>query len=102
MFSFLDLQQDFDLVCCSIILMMFFMMARKSNLLPKSIRSFDPSKQLLRQDIQILDDMLIVHFKWSKTRQFGHFREREVPLKAMPDEPRQANLCLRAFRHDKF
>ena len=78
MFSFLDLQQDFDLVCWSISLMMFFLMARKSNLLPNSIRSLDPSKQLLRQDIQILDDMLIVHFKWSKTRQFGH--SREVPL----------------------
>ena len=82
MFSFLDLQQDFDLVCWSIILMMFFLMARISNLLPNSIRSLDPSKQLLRRDIQILDDMIIVHFKWSKTRQFGH--SREVPLTAMP------------------
>ena len=62
--------------------MMYFLMARKSNLLPNSIRSFDPSKQLLRRDIQIFDDMLIVHFKWSKTRQFGH--SREVPLTDMP------------------
>ena len=46
MFCFLDLQQDFDIVCWCVILLMFFLMARKSNLLPNSVHSFDSSKQL--------------------------------------------------------
>ena len=57
-------------------------MLRKSNVIPESIKSFDSHKQLVRQDIQILDNMLIVNIKWSKTRQFGHLRL--VPIAAMP------------------
>ena len=56
-------------------------MARKSNLLPNSVHSFDSSKQLIRHDIQVTDDMLIVNIKWSKTRQVGH--SRQVPIVAI-------------------
>ena len=34
MFSFVDLQKEFDIVTWSITLLMFFLMARKSNFLP--------------------------------------------------------------------
>ena len=61
---------------------MFFLILRKSIVIPESIKSFDSHKQLVRQDIQILDNMLIVNIKWSKTRQFGHLRQ--VPIAAMP------------------
>ena len=61
-------------------------MARKSNLLPNSVHSFDSSKHLIRQDIQVTDDMLIINIKCSKTRQFG--RSRQVPIVVMP------NYCL--------
>ena len=50
-------------------------MLRKSNVMPESIKSFDARKQLVREDIQIFDNMLVVNMKRSKTRQFGHFRQ---------------------------
>ena len=86
MFCFLDLHQEFDIVCWSAILLMFFLMARKSNFMPTSVKLFDANKQLIRQDIDILDDMLVVNIKWSKTRQYGH--SRQVPVVAIP------NCCL--------
>ena len=85
MFLFVDIQQEFDMVCWSIILL-FFLMARKSNFVPTSVKQFDPNKQLLRKDIQVLENMLVVNIKWSKTRQFGH--SRQIPVLAMP------NSCL--------
>ena len=54
----------------SLILFMFFLMLRKSNVMPESTKSFDSRKQLIRQDIQVHDNMLTVNMKWSKTRQF--------------------------------
>ena len=63
MFLFLDLQQEFNTVCWSIILYMFFLMARKSNFLPTAVKSFDPSKQLIRKDIQVSEIMLVVNIK---------------------------------------
>lgn len=83
MFCLLDMRQEFDIVCWCAILLMFFLMARKSNLLPNSVNAFDSQKQLIRQDIEVLDDMLIVNIKWSKTRQYGH--SRQMPVIAMPD-----------------
>ena len=57
-------------------------MLRKSNVMPESIKSFDPRKQLIRKDIQVHDNMLIVNIKWSKTQQFGH--HRQISIAAMP------------------
>lgn len=86
MFRFLNLDNEKDSVIWSLMLLMFFLMARKSNLIPNSIKTFDSRKQLIRRDIQLTDNMLIVNIKWSKTRQFGHFRQ--VPILAIP------NCCL--------
>lgn len=43
---------------------------------------FDPEKHLTTEDISIYDDKLIVHFKWSKTRQSGH--SRYIPILSIP------------------
>ena len=73
MHSFLNLEVVFDYVMWfALLLMFFFPMLRKSNVMPESIKSFDFRKQLVRKDIQILDNMFVVNMKWSKTRQFGH------------------------------
>ena len=45
----------------------FFLMARKSNVVPVSVTDFDPDKQLLRQDIVVFEGVLVVLIKWSKT-----------------------------------
>ena len=53
-------------------------MARKSNMFPKSLREFDAGKQLLRRDVTVQYDLLLVNIQWSKTRQFGH--SRKIPI----------------------
>jgi integrase len=51
--------------------MWFFLMVRKSNILPDSADTFDPVKQLCRKDIQDKEEFLEVSFGWSKTNQAG-------------------------------
>ena len=46
-------------------------MARKSNMVHNSVEDFDPSKQLIRQDVKVFQDVLVVLIKWSKTNQIG-------------------------------
>ena len=83
MLKFLNLgnAEDATFWCC--ILFMFFLMARKSNMVPVSVSDFDPDKQLLRQDIVIFKGVLVVLIKWSKTNQFGS-RLLKVPLVTIP------------------
>ena len=60
-----------------------FLNGSKIKSIAKSVNAFDSQKQLIRQDIEVLDDMLIVNIKWSKTRQYGH--SQQMPVIAMPD-----------------
>lgn len=91
----LDLSNPKHVVLWCLLLIAFFMMARKSNLVPDSKFKFDPQKQLTRADIQQHPHMLLITLKWSKTNQFGH-RSHQVPLLALPGSP----LCpVNAFRH---
>ena len=83
MYPYLNLSKYFDVAWWSAVLLMFFLMARKSNLFPDSIKTFDSKKQLLRRDITLKDDLLIVNIKWSKTRQFGH--SRDIPVCSIPE-----------------
>ena len=50
---------------------MIFLMVRKSKMVPNSVEDFDPSIQLIRQDVKVFQDVLVVLIKWSKTNQFG-------------------------------
>ena len=52
-------------------LLAFFLMARKSNMVPPSLLTFDPHKHLTRGDIFLGDAGLLVYIKWSKTIQTG-------------------------------
>ena len=72
------LSKPFYSVLWCAFLLMFFSMARKSNMFPNSLREFDADKQLLRRDVTVQDDLLFVNIKWSKTRQFGHLKEIPV------------------------
>ena len=60
-----------DLVFSGAFLFAFFLFAWISNLVPASVISFDPSKQLCRRDIVVTRFGLSVSFKWSKTNQMG-------------------------------
>ena len=83
-YTFLDMSKSDDITFWCLCLFMFFLMARKSNLVPISVEDFDPSKQLIRQDVKVFQDVLVVLIKWSKTNQFGS-RLLQVPLVAIPE-----------------
>ena len=53
----------------------FYTFFRKSNLVPKSEKDFDPAKNLCRHDIIVRPWGLVICVRWSKTIQF---RERQL------------------------
>ncbi|XP_033737479.1 uncharacterized protein LOC117325409 [Pecten maximus] len=71
---------------CSFLLS-FYVMIRKSNIVASS-GGFKPEQILLRQDISVQGDMLMVCLKWSKTNQFGK-RKHVIPLIRIPS----SKLC---------
>lgn len=81
--SLVDWKCQQDVVYFTLFLFGFFLMARKSNLVPDSVAKFDPKKQLVRGDIQITKKEALVTLSWSKTNQFGS-RVHSVPLLALP------------------
>ena len=82
MYHFLNFDTQFDIIVMwSLILLMFFLMATKSNMVPNAAHQFDAKKQLTRGDIKVYYSMLIVNIKWSKTRLFGYLHE--IPISAI-------------------
>lgn len=94
----LDFKNPLDVVFWAICLTAFFTFLRKSNLLPATTTSFDPQKQLARQDFKTHSWGLSVTITWSKTIQFNE-RSFQIPLPILAKHP----LCpvmaiLQAFR----
>lgn len=52
-FQFMDISKSLDATIWCAFLFAFFLMARKSNLMPVSYADFDPNKQLVRDDVKI-------------------------------------------------
>lgn len=82
--SKLDMRDPNDVSFWALFLLAFFLMARKSNLVPDGKNEFDAGKQLIRSDIQLNRQGLLISIKWSKTLQLGG-RIHRVPLLAMPN-----------------
>ena len=74
----LDLTQPSDCSFWALFVLAFYLLARKSNLVPDSVCKFDVTKQLTRGDVVVLNDSLLVTLKWSKTNQVG--RKEVFPL----------------------
>ncbi len=93
--NLLNLRDSQDRVYWCLFLLAFFLMARKSNLVPDSKFKFDHTKHLQRHDITLKDNLLLVTLKWSKTNQFGA-RLHTIPILAIPGSP----LCpVAAYRN---
>ena len=86
MYKFVNQSDSLHVTIWATILLAFFCFLRKSNVVPETRESFSPSKQLLREDVKIGDNLLLVHIKWSKTIQFGG-RSLEMPVMAIPGSP---------------
>ena len=54
MFTFLDMSRSEDITYWRLFLFMFFLMARKSNMVPNSVAGFDSDEQLIKRDVKIL------------------------------------------------
>ena len=79
----LDLSNPKDSVFWCLFLFVFFLFARKSNLVPTSLADLKKDKCIFLKDVQVLEDHLIVSFRWSKTIQFGE-RILQTPLVKIP------------------
>lgn len=88
MYEHLDLQSPLDVAVFAGILIMFFAFLRRSNIAPKSTKSFDITRNLSRQDIVSNEKGLVVIIHWSKTIQC-HERVLTIPLTAIPS----STLC---------
>ena len=64
----------------------FFMMARKSSIVPNSVLNFDPVKYLCRKDVRLTSYGLEVQLKISKTNQFGD-KNIILPMYELHDSP---------------
>ena len=78
----LDLSTPLDATFWCLFVLAFFLLFRKSNLVPDSVSKFDPSKQLTRGNIVGKHNMLLVYVTWSKTIQFKQ-RQLVIPLVAL-------------------
>ncbi|XP_048576165.1 uncharacterized protein LOC125557539 [Nematostella vectensis] len=61
----------------------FFLMARIANIVPRSIKAFNPTRDLTRGGVLCNEHGLIVTFKHTKTIQFGQ-RRLHIPLLRIP------------------
>lgn len=75
----LDLSNKSDIVFWCLFLFAFFLLARKSNLVPASKDDLVLKHFLLRRNIKDFGDYLMVSFSWTKTIQKGE-RILELPL----------------------
>ena len=64
--SNLDLSKFNDLVFAAIMDVGFFMLLRASNLVPKTLSSFNPNKQLTRGDVSFYPDKVSIKVRWAK------------------------------------
>jgi hypothetical protein len=89
----LDLTDPNDSTFWCLFLFAFYLMARKSNLVPTVRADFKDGKFIRRGDVSGDADMLLVKFSWTKTIQFGQ-RVLIMPLLSMTD----SSLCpVKAF-----
>ena len=83
-YNALDLTSSRHLACWCAMLLAFFGCLRLSNLVPSAHAKFDPLKHLKRDDIMLVDDMVLVFFKWSKTNQSAR-KVSWIPITPVPD-----------------
>ena len=80
MYNFIDISKPLDLALWCSFLVAFYCLFRKANVAPKSLADFDPTRELSRQKIIILDDeVALVYSNFSKTNQFMN-RNAVIPL----------------------
>ena len=86
LFEGLDLSTSQDACFWAAALMAFFCFFRKSNLLPKSERAYDPNIHLRVEDVQFFKWGAMIQVRWSKTIQYRQ-RIIQVPMPLLVSHP---------------
>ena len=81
--AFLNLNRFADLVFWGILIVGFFGMLRKSNLIPDNVDSYDHVKQLSRGHITFQGDLVVIKVTWAKNIQCRQ-KVLEIPLFSIP------------------
>ena len=93
--EFMDFSDKNNIVYWCLFLFAFFLLARKSNLVPTLQKDLVEKKFLIRKDIVDSGSQLIVSFRWTKTIQKGE-RILQIPLVEIKD----SILCpVNAYRN---
>ena len=74
----------------------FFSFLRKSNLVATLSTTFNPTQQLTREDMKFTDSGIILHIRWSKTRQHKEGLHI-IPLPSIPHSPLCTVLGIRHY-----
>ena len=69
--SKLDMNKASDIIFWLICLMAFFLLFRKSNLLPDTSKGFNPRRQLKVGDCMVKNGKLVIGIHWEKNEQFN-------------------------------
>ena len=83
MYFVLNMENNDDVVFWCLFLFAFFLVARKSNLVPTTKGDIINNRCLFRRDVTKCDDNLVVVMNWSKVIQFGE-RQLKTPLLRLP------------------
>ena len=86
LFKQIDFTLPLEVTFWAACLVAFFSFFRKSNLLVKSITSFDSNLHLCRQDATFTEDGVSLAVRWSKTIQYRQ-RILHIPLPRIPGSP---------------
>jgi hypothetical protein len=71
MANWLDLNDPADASFWALFLVCFFLLLRKSNVVPVAVKNFDSSKQFTRSDFSFSNNVMLVNGKWAKNNQCG-------------------------------
>ena len=85
MYSFVDITKPKDLANWCSFLTSFYCMLRKASAVPKSLATFNATRELTRGkvDVQAASDVVLVLMNYSKTAQFGN-KNVVIPLLKNP------------------
>lgn len=78
--SVLRCDQEGPSLKCAV-LIMFHTFLRQSNIAPRNKKDFDPTRHLLRADVVLQSDAIIICIKWSKTNQGPTSTSVAAPLR---------------------
>ena len=70
LYKFIDIEKPVDLALWCSFLVAFYCLFRKANVVPKSMATFDPHKELSRQKFIVFENSALVFNNFSKNNQF--------------------------------